>query len=80
MMPTIGQSTFLRKNPDAVMILDYLREHPRTRGAEIGKAFPEIPLNRRTGLMQKMLHLGLIRKVGKFDRHPIWEATEVEER
>ena len=61
-MTTSEQTYYLRNNPDAQRILDYIAGHPYIDGHEIRLAFPEIPGNIIGGILNRLYIIGLIRK------------------
>lgn len=72
-MTTCEQTIYLRNNPDAQRILDYIASHPYVDGHEIRLAFPEVPDTSIGGILNRLYNIGLIRK-GKHgtNRARVW--------
>ena len=51
---------FLRKNPDARRIYDYLVEHGPTTSLQIGRDLPDISPQSRSRISERLSNLGLI--------------------
>lgn len=51
---------FLRKNPDARRIYDYLLEHGPTTSLQIGRDLPDISPQSRSRISKRLSNLGLI--------------------
>lgn len=51
---------FLRKNPDARRIYDYLAEHGPTTSLQIGRDLPDISPQSRSRISERLSNLGLI--------------------
>ena len=51
---------FLRKNPDARRIYDYLLEHGPTTSLQIGRDLPDISPQGRSRISKRLINLGLI--------------------
>lgn len=71
---------YTRANPDAAMVLDFIRAHPAgTTAPEIGMAFPELSIPRRVAITRRLLSSGLIRKAGtvRIGAHTniVWRAS-----
>lgn len=58
-MSTINH-IFVRKNPDARRIYDYLLEHGPTTSLQIGRDLPDISPQSRSRISKRMSNLGLI--------------------
>ena len=58
-MSTINH-IFIRKNPDARRIYDYLLEHGPTTSLQIGRDLPDISPQSRSRISKRLSNLGLI--------------------
>ena len=58
-MSTINH-IFIRKNPDAKRIYDYLLEHGPTTSLQIGRDLPDISPQSRSRISERLSNLGLI--------------------
>ena len=54
---------YVRKNPDARRVYDYIEEHGPCLPSEIGEAFPDLDRTKRGQVVSNLREFGLIRKV-----------------
>ena len=66
----------LLKKPEARQIYDIIRAKGPITSRQLGAELPDIPTSKRSGLMTRLHHVGLIRRNSDSFHHSIWEVVE----
>lgn len=66
----------LLKKPEARQIYDVIKDKGPITARQLGAELPDIPTSKRSGLMTRLHHVGLVERSSDTYHHSIWRVTE----